>query len=115
MHSFLFAIEFKEGPFVRDMEAAWSVKTPSPWTGFELDLHAYIHASFVWFGLFRFWSLAKKLRRFDQEQVRELASTAAIGFMKETLTDFPAARDLMRPEVVKLIDDMQRRVKTIRR
>ncbi|HEV7396834.1 MAG TPA: HEXXH motif-containing putative peptide modification protein [Pyrinomonadaceae bacterium] len=115
MHSFLFAIEFKEGPFVKDMEEAWAVKTSSPWTGFELDLHAYIHASFVWFGLFQFWTLAKKIKGFHKEQVRELANAAAKGFRKEKLTNFPAARDVMRPEVVKLIDDMQRTVRTTQR
>lgn len=113
MHSFLFAIEFKEGQFVRDMEAAWAVKIPSPWTGSELDLHAYIHASFVWFGLFRFWTLAKGLEAFPQGQVDALASAAAIGFRKGPLTDFPAAHDLMRPEVIKVIDDMQRIVRTM--
>jgi hypothetical protein len=110
MHSFFFALELKEGSFVRSMSTALATKIRSPWTGAELDMYAYVHACLVWFGLFRFWSRATRRRGLPRAQVSAMAAEAGRGFRTQRLTEVPGARDVMRPEIVRAIDAMQRSV-----
>ncbi len=79
----------------------------SPWSGRKLRLHSFLHACFVWFGLWNFWSLAN-----EEPEAAELKATAAKGFLTgPPLSHVPdAARDLIRPEVRHAIDRMFKEV-----
>jgi hypothetical protein len=80
----------------------------SPWSGRKLRLHSFLHACFVWFGLWNFWGLASR----DEPEAVELRGTAARGFLTgHPLSHVPeAARDLIRPEVRQAIDHMFKEV-----
>jgi HEXXH motif-containing protein len=45
-------------PLYRLRSAAFEFGANSPWSGRFLKMHSYVHACFVWFGLWCFWSLA---------------------------------------------------------
>jgi hypothetical protein len=48
IHNYLYQIEIFT-PFSSDTNLFYGIKTHSPWTGRELPLASFIHASFVWF------------------------------------------------------------------
>lgn len=54
IHSMLYKIELFES-FYSDYDTAFVLKTVSPWSGRTLRLHSFVHACFVWFGLWCFW------------------------------------------------------------
>jgi HEXXH motif-containing protein len=82
----------------------------SPWTGRSLDLRAFLHACFVWFGLFFFWGRALELGIAPSAVAIEGLSRAGRGFT--TGDALPAAVDneCVRPEVREAVHHMQRRV-----
>lgn len=55
IHCFLFLIEELQKPLLRN--PCWHDEmVNSPWTGTEIGLHSFVHASAVWYGMRRFWS-----------------------------------------------------------
>jgi hypothetical protein len=57
-------------------------QTASPWTGRILDVRTYLHACFVWYGLWNFWSLAARLVTGGEqaELIRRYVLLSARGF-----------------------------------
>lgn len=49
--------EMVDGPWLNDA-SAYGTYVFSPWTGRRLDLHTYLQACWVWYGLWNFWLAA---------------------------------------------------------
>ena len=60
IHSLLYKIEYWS-PLYTDDVAAYNETVKSPWSGRMLALHSYVHACYVWFGLWNFWRKASHL------------------------------------------------------
>lgn len=56
IHTFLYLIESRVLP-VDDREYMYYKLVCSPWSGRDIHLLAYIHATCVWYGLYNFWNL----------------------------------------------------------
>jgi hypothetical protein len=54
IHSLIYKLELAT-PLYVDEAAASGIELISPWTGNSLRLHSFVHATFVWFGLWSFW------------------------------------------------------------
>jgi hypothetical protein len=54
IHSLLHIHEALESSFVSTAEG-WDVAVTSPWSGSSVLLHSYLHACFVWYGIYWLW------------------------------------------------------------
>jgi hypothetical protein len=54
IHSFIYKLELMV-PLYTDQNAALYTQIRSPWTGRMLELHSFVHACFVWYGLAQLW------------------------------------------------------------
>jgi hypothetical protein len=76
IHSLIYKLELVCDLYT-DEAGAWQIETVSPWTGRTLLVHSFVHACFVWFGLWKFWSLADG----GNSSVREFREKARSGFL----------------------------------
>jgi hypothetical protein len=114
IHCFLFLIEEVQKPLLRD--PCWHDETvSSPWTGTEIGLHSFVHASAVWYGMHRFWSYGLQLgmpraQHFQSYYVRRIAM-AERGFkssrFSETLNRVGA---MLSDDALALVNSLQRTV-----
>jgi hypothetical protein len=108
IHSLIYKLELFESLFA-EYDAAFTLTAVSPWSGRTLRLHSFVHACFVWFGLWCFWQRSG----LDEETVVVLKSQALKGFLGDgplagvtedvfncILPDVRAAIDAMRDYVV---------------
>jgi len=105
IHSLIYKLELAV-PLYTDYPAALSEKVTSPWSGRALSLRSFVHACFVWYGLWRFWSL-------DEKGVGNAHYTQAQkGFLHRCPLDVLSkdARDLIQPYVSSMIETMFRAV-----
>ena len=80
IHSVIYKLELAV-PLFSDESAALSLNAVSPWSGRTLNLHSFVHACFVWYGLCRFWSLdTEGVGAFFHERARK-------GFAKRSPLD----------------------------
>jgi hypothetical protein len=86
IHSFLYIIEEKYH-FLADRSATGPIKVTSPWTGRVLDLHSFLHACHVWFGLWQFWGRAIHAGVFDESIARKYHDESRAGFDKPSLNE----------------------------
>lgn len=77
IHSMIYKLELFDSLYT-DQEAALSLKAVSPWSGRTLGLHSFVHACFVWFGLWCFWNKSGN----SDEKALKLKSKAHKGFLK---------------------------------
>lgn len=105
IHALIYKIELTDSLYLDDSVEHESFTAVSPWSGRTLPLHSFVHACFVWFGLWNFWGLASPE---EYEAAEELRNRAAHGFLAgHPLPCIPdAARDRIRPEVRHAIDRM---------
>lgn len=94
-------------PLYRDYQAASDLKGVSPWTGRELNLHSFVHACLVWYGLWSFWEKAERSAEGDK-----LGERAHNGFRSGNPLDQlnAAARDNVHADVQALITELSERV-----
>ncbi len=81
MHQLLYVLEWAGQfviPPVDDEERPARVK--SLWSGRELELHSFIHACFIWYGLVRFWTLPQASELFDPRDLQLELSRCLSGF-----------------------------------
>ena len=78
IHQLLYVLELK-GLFV-----IFEPNQPivSPWSGRALNLDAFVHACFVWYGLARFWTLAMNTEVFGAELARREQAQCLAGFRR---------------------------------
>ena len=103
IHALIYKIELTDSLYLDDSVEYESLTAVSPWSGRTLPLHSFVHACFVWFGLWNFWGLAS-----DEFKAPELRNRAAHGFLTgPPISCIPdAARERIRPEVKDAIDRM---------
>lgn len=75
----------------------------SPWTGREIAACAFLHACFVWYGLFFFWMRELRRQLATPAAVHHRIVRAASGFMKGPLLDCLPGRGAMVRDEVKLV------------
>jgi HEXXH motif-containing protein len=108
IHALIYKLELTNSLYVDDTMESEPVTAVSPWSGRTLRLHSFLHACFVWFGLWNFWGLASR----DEPEALDLRGTAANGFLiGHPLSCIPdAALARVRPEVRNAIDEMFKQV-----
>lgn len=85
IHNFLATFEYLEAPFVRQEESFSSALRPvSPWSNRPLQLSSFIHAVFVYFGMYNYSK--KKLQRSghspeEQRNLEDRINRHASGFL----------------------------------
>ncbi len=57
-HALIYRLAFS-APLCSMRDADQDVRVVSPWTGHRLSVVSFVHAGFVWFGLWHFWSRAE--------------------------------------------------------
>lgn len=77
IHSMIYKLELFDSLYT-DQDAALNLKAVSPWSGRTLALHSFVHACFVWFGLWCFWNRSGS----GEEKVLKLKEKACKGFLK---------------------------------
>jgi HEXXH motif-containing protein len=109
IHSLIYKLELLTPLYAND-EVADSVHAVSPWSGRHLQLHSFVHACFVWFGLWSFWSMEPQS---DDESDR-LKERALKGFINSSplsgLT--PEAFNGIQPYVRAAIEQLYERVRS---
>jgi hypothetical protein len=108
IHTFLYSIECFE-PFYSSETQALGGAIVSPWSGRTLKLHSYVHACFVWYGLWCFWRLATERHRFIGPSVDFLRDRARGGFMKgDVLARLGAEHEQITQPISEAIATLQR-------
>jgi hypothetical protein len=80
----------------------------SPWTGKLLDLNTFIHASFVWYGLVNFWTMATANSASPTAGALEMLATARRGFQVSRPGELIAPfEELLNPDVVRAVNEMK--------
>lgn len=92
-------------PDVRDEPSG----VQSPWSGRALPLCTFLHACFVWYGLFFFWA---QVMRSPSDESHLRIARASSGFMKGPLLDQlgPDSKRSVRHEVHDALAEMQHNV-----
>lgn len=104
IHALIYKIELTNCLYLDNTVEAEKFRIVSPWSGRKLPVHSFVHANFVWFGLYNFWSLASP----DEADAAKLKETAGRGFFAgNPLTCIPDdVIERIRPEVRQAIDQM---------
>lgn len=79
IHSYLYYIEIFF-PFSNDVNRYYSIKAKSPWTNRVLPIASFIHACFVWYGIYHFWVKLIKRDGYKINYVTE-ANKCGKGFL----------------------------------
>jgi len=105
IHALIYKIELTDSLYLDDSLEHESFTAVSPWSGRTLPLHSFVHACFVWFGLWNFWGLASPE---EYKAAEELRNRAAHGFLPgHPLSCIPdETRDRIGPQVLHAIDRM---------
>jgi hypothetical protein len=112
VHSLLYMTECFE-PFYSKETTPLAYRAVSPWSGRELNLHSYIHACFVWFALWCFWSLAATSKCFPPATIKFFQGRARHGFDTDLLSRLGPAQHEVAQSVRDVIGDMQKIVNEI--
>ena len=79
IHQLLYILEYQGGFVVDFPRQEENITIKSAWSGRNLDVYAYIHACFVWYGLSCFWARAASSAAFEAEAVQKELSACAAG------------------------------------
>jgi HEXXH motif-containing protein len=85
----------------------------SPWSDRTLDLRAFLHACFVWYGLFFFWSRALELGIAPRDVALAGLTRAGRGFIGGGSLRAAVDDACVRPDVREAVHHMQSNVLTI--
>ncbi len=107
IHSLIYKLELRHPLYVDD-GAAWRLTAVSPWSGRTLFLHSFVHACFVWYGLWNYW----RVNIAHDEESREFLNKAQSGFVTgELLAQLPIeSRACITSQTQSAISTMTRRV-----
>ena len=86
IHSLLY-MRWIKASYVTDPATLEAVRIVSPWTGHSLALHSFFHACHVWYGLWRFWSLALQNGTYPESVASEMADRAHRGFVHRSMPE----------------------------
>jgi hypothetical protein len=105
IHSLIYKLQLMlSNALYTDEEAAERIDAVSPWSGRTLKLHSVVHACFVWFGLWSFWSLSP----IENAGTKALREKARHGFLSGPLRTglTPEAYECIQPVARLAIDEM---------
>ena len=106
IHSMLFMLEEVEQPFLLDRLSA-KIMVKSPWSGNVINLHAYLHACLVWYGLYWFWRQASATGKYSAERCRALQDKARSGFLQHPLQLIAQYRELCSPQILSYLQTVE--------
>ncbi len=106
IHSLLFMLEEVEQPFLLDRLSA-KIMVKSPWSGNVINLHAYLHACLVWYGLYWFWCRASSTGVFSAERCKALQEKARSGFLNHPSRWIAQYRELCSPEIMSYLQTVE--------
>lgn len=81
IHCHVYKIELRVPFFVAPGCSASLKRIMSPWTGRVLNVHNYLHASFVWYGLANFWLAAVERQTLPERAIAPHLVQSVQGFM----------------------------------
>jgi hypothetical protein len=100
--------EINDGPWLAGGKDAYHVKVASPWTERQLDIHTYLQACWVWYGLWHFWAQAIKTEAVATDAGLRCLGRAFRGFAGGAAsTRILPHRALIDPAVFDAIDGAQ--------
>ncbi|MBN9297037.1 MAG: hypothetical protein J0I41_08495 [Filimonas sp.] len=106
IHCYLFTIERITGDFAIYEEIKKSNrKIRSPWSGRHIEVHFFIHACFVWYGLQSFWRKHNESSNKVNGEPREYFNKAQKGFSGALLTKHLNGLPIP-PRILEAIDHM---------
>jgi HEXXH motif-containing protein len=106
IHSMLFMLEEVEAPFLLDRLSA-KIMVTSPWSGNVINLHAYLHACLVWYGLYRFWRRVSSTGEYSAERRRALQDKARSGFVHRPSQLIAHYRELCSPPILSYLQEVE--------
>jgi hypothetical protein len=110
IHSMLDLVESRSN-FVPDC-ALRGERLQSPWTGRSLDIDTYVHACFVWTGLFQLWLAATVTGAVDGRTALRFLRLASHGFTSaDVVSALAPLRNGLEPDLIVALSDAQRRVR----
>ncbi len=110
IHAALFMAETRE-PFVIESSRIGRAAAVSPWSGRSLPISNYIHACFVWYGLWGFWRLAMRSGAFATAGAATHMTRASSGFLGPSLlVPLTPLRRFISPTVLDSIRESQETV-----
>jgi len=107
IHSLIYKLELQHALY-SDNDAPEKCTAVSPWSGRTLKLHSFVHACFVWFGLWCFWNKSE-----DQSAAAlKLKNRALTGFLAGPLLSSLSSESFagIQPYVRDAIEEMYGRV-----
>jgi hypothetical protein len=102
IHSYLYYIEIFY-PFCSDVNRYYNLKAKSPWTGRVIPIASFIHACFVWYGIYHFWKeiILKDGYKFNSASE---ANKCAKGFASEEyILEIEKIKTYLRPDIYKVL------------
>lgn len=89
IHQRLFSVEKDIGSFLSDDLLNNKRTVTSPWTGNQIHLNSFVHATYVWFGLYFYWMKYISLKRssFDESLALTQARKLRSGYLGETYNE----------------------------
>lgn len=116
MHSVLFIIDLRQR-FASEDRVLFHEHARSPWSGAKRNIATYIHACFVWFGLWRFWILALEAEAFPSEGIQARLDYIERGFCDRSVVEpfaRPGIRETLQPELADIVVSMTESVRQMR-
>ncbi len=95
--------------FARGGDIAFNSRIRSPWSNKLIDLNTFIHATFVWFGLYYFWVKEERLNHFTNKMRKYYIGFCKRGFIKRAaLKKLENYRKYIHSDVYMALENMQR-------
>jgi hypothetical protein len=116
MHQLLYIVEYAGKFVVRDLGAKRPARVSSLWTGRELELHSFIHACFVWYGLSQFWRCAQSSDAFKPDTVHQELYRCLAGFRNQNPVEALGAHSrLLRDDILAVALSLQDHLRDVMR
>jgi hypothetical protein len=112
IHNYLYIIERFEH-LIRDRYYQ-EQNIVSPWTGNEIQTHSFMHAIFVWYGLWKLYRIAGHYEEYAKESWRR-CQESSFGFRKNCKITEPLQKDFLskvHPDFLEVAQLMQDEIKS---
>ena len=86
----------------------------SKWSGRELSMRTFLHAVFVWYGLFKLWVFAQGNRLYDSNYCIDRINYIQRGFEKLSLSELKATEIPFSKELMETFSEMKDEVLTFK-
>jgi hypothetical protein len=111
MHQLMYVLEYAGAFIMKDAEQKNNLQIKSLWTGRDLELHSFLHACFVWYGLGKFWEKARDVDVFEKAEVERELDRSFRGYRGQNPSQLlqPFA-GLVRQDVITVAGTLQTRL-----